>query len=236
MCHCVSRYSFCAVIVAFAWVDALSFHQLLFLSSSLSHHPSRGSPPVRVKSRHARSDVIVTDPDNDTSLHSFTFSPFIFFPEYRWLDSYLDVTPQIVAFAWLERQPLLTAIGLLLVSSTVSLSIPFTVGKLIDYFTSANPVCQSLDARHRIGSHRLYPSTDNSLWFLADPSYCWSFSRIYSWRCLQCGTRLSHAYVWCVALNIFLKCTFHFVPRSANSCSPARTNLCCNPSARSRIR
>jgi hypothetical protein len=47
---------------------------------------------------------------------------------------------KIVAFARPERRPLLTAIGLLLVSSSVSLSIPFTVGKLIDYFTSLNPV------------------------------------------------------------------------------------------------
>ncbi|KAH8985538.1 P-loop containing nucleoside triphosphate hydrolase protein [Lactarius akahatsu] len=46
---------------------------------------------------------------------------------------------KIVALARPERRPLLTAIGLLLVSSTVSLSIPFTVGKLIDYFTSSNP-------------------------------------------------------------------------------------------------
>lgn len=47
---------------------------------------------------------------------------------------------KIVALARPERRPLLTAIGLLLVSSSVSLSIPFTVGKLIDYFTSPNPV------------------------------------------------------------------------------------------------
>ncbi|KAH9014750.1 P-loop containing nucleoside triphosphate hydrolase protein [Lactarius pseudohatsudake] len=46
---------------------------------------------------------------------------------------------KIVALARPERRPLLTAIGLLLVSSTVSLSIPFTVGKLIDYFTTSNP-------------------------------------------------------------------------------------------------
>ena len=119
---------------------------------------------------------------------------------------------KIVALARPERRPLLTAIGLLLVSSTVSLSIPFTVGKLIDYFTSANPVCQSLDARHRIGSHRFYPPTDNSLWLLADPSYCWSFSRIYNWRCLQCGTRLSHAHVWCAALKILRSVHFILFP------------------------
>jgi hypothetical protein len=47
---------------------------------------------------------------------------------------------KIVALARPERRPLLTAIGLLFVSSSVALSIPFTVGKLIDYFTSPNPV------------------------------------------------------------------------------------------------
>lgn len=50
---------------------------------------------------------------------------------------------KIIALARPERRPLLTAIGLLLVSSSVSMSIPFTVGKLIDYFTSSNPVCRS---------------------------------------------------------------------------------------------
>jgi hypothetical protein len=41
-------------------------------------------------------------------------------------------------------------------------------------------------------------STDDSVWFLADPSHCWSFPRLHYWRRLQCGTRLSHAHVWCV--------------------------------------
>ena len=51
---------------------------------------------------------------------------------------------KIVALARPERRPLLTAIGLLFVSSSVGLSIPFTVGRLIDYFTSPNPVGWSL--------------------------------------------------------------------------------------------
>ena len=48
---------------------------------------------------------------------------------------------KIVALAKPEKKPLTFAVGLLLVSSTVSMSIPFTVGKLIDYFTSVDPVC-----------------------------------------------------------------------------------------------
>ena len=47
---------------------------------------------------------------------------------------------KIVALAKPEKKPLTFAVGLLLVSSSVSMSIPFTVGKLIDYFTSTHPV------------------------------------------------------------------------------------------------
>ncbi|KAF9460732.1 P-loop containing nucleoside triphosphate hydrolase protein [Collybia nuda] len=44
-----------------------------------------------------------------------------------------------MALAKPERKPLLLAIGLLLVSSSVSMSIPFTIGKLIDFFSTTNP-------------------------------------------------------------------------------------------------
>lgn len=47
---------------------------------------------------------------------------------------------KIAALATPERKPLLTAVGLLLVSSAVTLSIPFSVGKLIDFFTTPEPV------------------------------------------------------------------------------------------------
>ncbi|PFH52177.1 hypothetical protein AMATHDRAFT_2421 [Amanita thiersii Skay4041] len=46
---------------------------------------------------------------------------------------------KIVALAKPESRPLLIAIGLLLTSSAVSMSIPFTIGKLIDFFTSTDP-------------------------------------------------------------------------------------------------
>ncbi|KAJ7189539.1 P-loop containing nucleoside triphosphate hydrolase protein [Mycena pura] len=45
---------------------------------------------------------------------------------------------RIVSLAKPEKKPLLAAIGLLLVSSSVSMSIPFTVGRLIDFFSSTN--------------------------------------------------------------------------------------------------
>ncbi|KAI0343512.1 P-loop containing nucleoside triphosphate hydrolase protein [Trametopsis cervina] len=44
-----------------------------------------------------------------------------------------------MALAKPEKKPLGIAVGLLLISSTVSMSIPLTVGKLIDYFTSPVP-------------------------------------------------------------------------------------------------
>ena len=47
---------------------------------------------------------------------------------------------KIIALARPERKPLLIAIGLLFISSAVSMSIPFTVGRLIDFFSSPNPV------------------------------------------------------------------------------------------------
>ncbi|KAF7977967.1 hypothetical protein HWV62_2069 [Athelia sp. TMB] len=46
---------------------------------------------------------------------------------------------KIVALAAPEKKPLLQAIGLLLISSGVSMSIPMTIGKLIDFFTSSEP-------------------------------------------------------------------------------------------------
>ncbi|KII95612.1 hypothetical protein PLICRDRAFT_222870 [Plicaturopsis crispa FD-325 SS-3] len=46
---------------------------------------------------------------------------------------------KIISLARPERKPLTQAIGLLLISSTVSMSIPFTVGRLIDFFSSPNP-------------------------------------------------------------------------------------------------
>jgi ABC-type multidrug transport system fused ATPase/permease subunit len=50
---------------------------------------------------------------------------------------------KIVALAKQEKRPLLLAVGLLLVSSSVAMSVPFTIGKLIDFFSSANPVSES---------------------------------------------------------------------------------------------
>ncbi|KAI6029212.1 hypothetical protein PISMIDRAFT_686392 [Pisolithus microcarpus 441] len=46
---------------------------------------------------------------------------------------------KVITLAKPEKKPLLFAVGLLLVSSSVAMSVPFTIGKLIDYFSSENP-------------------------------------------------------------------------------------------------
>ena len=235
MCHCVSQYSFHTVIVAFAWVDALRFHQLLFLPSSLSHHPSCGSLPIRVKSCHTHSNVIVINPNNNMSLHSFKFSPFIFFPKNQWLNSYFDVAPQIIAFAWLECQPLLTAIRLLPVMSSVSLSIPFAVGKLIDYFTSANPVSHLLDTWRQLGLIiSIHPQTIPHGFSLTQATAGVSLVFLQLEVLAKQDTPFSCTCLVC-RVKDFSKRPSHLVPRSANGCLSAQTNLYCNPLTRSWI-
>lgn len=46
---------------------------------------------------------------------------------------------KVIALAKSEKKPLFFAVCLLLVSSSVAMSVPFTIGKLIDYFSSENP-------------------------------------------------------------------------------------------------
>jgi hypothetical protein len=94
-------------------------------SSPMSPMPSSSSPPIRrsVLSRLLPASLLSNAGGTSSTTSSFR---------------------KIAALARPERRPLLTAMGLLLVSSSVALSIPFTVGKLIDYFTSPNPVGWSL--------------------------------------------------------------------------------------------
>ncbi|KAI6046323.1 P-loop containing nucleoside triphosphate hydrolase protein [Pisolithus marmoratus] len=46
---------------------------------------------------------------------------------------------KVITLAKPEKKPLFLAVCLLLVSSSVAMSVPFTIGKLIDYFSSENP-------------------------------------------------------------------------------------------------
>lgn len=47
---------------------------------------------------------------------------------------------KIASLAKEEKKPLLIATGLLFASSSVSMTIPFTIGKLIDFFSTNDPV------------------------------------------------------------------------------------------------
>lgn len=50
---------------------------------------------------------------------------------------------KVISLAKPERKPLFLAICLLLVSSSVAMTIPLTVGKLIDFFSADDPVSPS---------------------------------------------------------------------------------------------
>jgi hypothetical protein len=47
---------------------------------------------------------------------------------------------KVIALAKPEKKPLTLALCLLLVSSSVAMSVPFTIGKLIDFFSTNDPV------------------------------------------------------------------------------------------------
>ena len=125
---------------------------------------------------------------------------------------------KIIALAKPERKRLLYAIGLLFVSSSVSLSIPFTIGKLIDFFASSDPV-------------RIH----NSIYVLQCIAYL-SFAPAHSIRVESHTGVLSSAY--CVYRWCCCKCrTFDLnAPRrSAHCCWIAPAHIRERAEARSRI-
>ena len=110
-------------------------HVLRFESRSLSSKPVKSSssstPSSSPASNSARtsspsqksiwSRFLPTNPEGSTTSNTSSFR-------------------KIVSLAMPEKKPLGAAIGLLMMSSAVSMSVPFTIGKLIDFFTSTNPV------------------------------------------------------------------------------------------------
>ena len=70
---------------------------------------------------------------------------------------------KIVSLTRGERKPLCIAVGLLLVSSSVSMSIPFAIGKLIDFFASTNPVRRQTYTSDNHTNSKL-PMHSKSLW------------------------------------------------------------------------
>ncbi|KAI0301675.1 P-loop containing nucleoside triphosphate hydrolase protein [Multifurca ochricompacta] len=117
-----------------------------FVASSVFRHPSSHPLPSSSSSSSSTSTPSTPSPP-ESSPRSIPilsrFLPASLSPDADGSSTSTSSTSasfrKIVALARPERRPLLTAIGLLMISSSVSLSIPFTVGKLIDYFTSSNP-------------------------------------------------------------------------------------------------
>ncbi|KAF8627662.1 hypothetical protein AX15_004353 [Amanita polypyramis BW_CC] len=128
----------------------------LYASGTLSNH---GLHPYRLRltievgrSPYARLYATQTPPSSQTSppTQSSSALPPAKSPNVKFslvsLASVFRKGPQgtssfkkIVALAKPERKPLLIAIGLLLVSSAISMTIPLTIGKLIDFFSKPNP-------------------------------------------------------------------------------------------------
>ena len=57
---------------------------------------------------------------------------------------------KVIALAKPEKKPLLLAICLILVSSSVSMAVPLTVGKLIDFFSASDPVSGPFGVPHML--------------------------------------------------------------------------------------
>ncbi|TDL16129.1 hypothetical protein BD410DRAFT_731753 [Rickenella mellea] len=107
-------------------------HQRKFSSTAQFCHFLHSRPPTWTVSRNASTQA---SPPSSKPAFLARVLPQSVLPEPGSASSFR----KIVALARPERKPLLKAIGLLFVSSSVSLSIPFTIGRLIDYFTSPNP-------------------------------------------------------------------------------------------------
>ncbi|KAL0955750.1 hypothetical protein HGRIS_001965 [Hohenbuehelia grisea] len=104
-------------------------------------HPPR--PGVWTVSRHFSAEKTASSPPTEPSPSPPPKKPPI---TSRLLPSIFQKSPKsassfynLISLAKPERKPLTIAVGLLLVSSSVSMSIPFTVGKLIDFFSTTTP-------------------------------------------------------------------------------------------------
>lgn len=90
---------------------------------------------------------------------------------------------KLVALAKPERKPLAIAIGLLLVSSSVSLSIPFTIGRLIDFFSTSNPVSRSARISSCDPFLTFVPNIANPTGPVLDAGICFITYSLHSWSC-----------------------------------------------------
>lgn len=138
------------------YVSQLTRHRILASQCCLARrqlHSRSNSPPLHAKfllvlDRPGSSSLLRQIPRNAFARRFSTQSP----PKERLrvlsrvLPPALQSNPatgsslrKVIALAKSEKKPLFFAVCLLLVSSSVAMSVPFTIGKLIDYFSSENP-------------------------------------------------------------------------------------------------
>ncbi|KZT65402.1 hypothetical protein DAEQUDRAFT_731456 [Daedalea quercina L-15889] len=119
--------------------------RISFAQRLLATHASRPSTPTNSPSTQSQSETPSKKPETPLPLPAEPPAPK---PSVlsRVLPSSLSETGKtassfrkIIALAKPERKPLAISMGLLVISSSVSMSIPFMVGRLIDFFTSPNP-------------------------------------------------------------------------------------------------
>ena len=110
-----------------------------WLSPRLAPRPAclRPRPVVPYLPRHAFARPFASSPPPSRSLLAR------FLPTFRSSPDSASSFRKVVALAKPEKKPLFLAICLLFVSSSVSMTIPLTVGKLIDFFSAADPVRSS---------------------------------------------------------------------------------------------
>ncbi|KAH7883273.1 P-loop containing nucleoside triphosphate hydrolase protein [Phlebopus sp. FC_14] len=105
-------------------------------------------PLARFLGQSTSRSVVLSQIPRNTFSRAFSTQPTAQKPSVlsRILPSALQPSPgtgssfrKIVALAKPERKSLLLAVCLLLVSSSVAMSVPFTIGKLIDFFSAKDP-------------------------------------------------------------------------------------------------
>ncbi|KAF7296039.1 ATP-binding cassette transporter [Mycena kentingensis (nom. inval.)] len=110
------------------------------LSACRRHAFFVGRPAAAGFSPSRRSPLLLrtyaTEPEPPKSERKLLLARFM--PKSEGASSF-ESFRKIVALAKPEKRPLTLAVGLLFTSSAVSMSIPLTIGKLIDFFSTATP-------------------------------------------------------------------------------------------------
>ena len=107
---------------------------------------------------------------------------------------------KVISLAKPERKPLFLAICLLLVSSSVAMTIPLTIGKLIDFFSADDPVsapaCSVSSEPYSAPRARVA----HTVWTLDLPGFGHTPRGVYDRCSLQRHAIVPHAHVWYVLI------------------------------------